>query len=72
MLNIMHTSLKPDFIVNMLNGRLFYYYRMPSYKTLATKQMSDTKGDKTQIILAMCANADGLDIIPPLFLGHAH
>lgn len=47
------------------------YHRMPSYKTLATKQMSGTKGDKTRITLAMCANANGLDIIQPLCLGHA-
>lgn len=47
------------------------HYRMPPDKTLATKQMSGINCNKTQITLAMCANAYGSDIRSPLFLGHA-
>ncbi|THH04743.1 hypothetical protein EW145_g5297 [Phellinidium pouzarii] len=38
------------------------YYHMPPDKTLATKEISGGKGDKTRFTLGFIANADGTDI----------
>lgn len=59
----------PTDIYNMDETGL--YYRMPPDRGLATMQTSGVKGDKTRLTLAFCANADGSDRRPPLFLGHA-
>ena len=47
------------------------FYRMPPDKGLSSKQLSGVKGDKTQITLIFCVNADGSDIQKPLFIGTA-
>lgn len=47
------------------------FYRMPPDRSLATKQMSGVKGDKTRISIALTTNADGSDRRAPLFIGHA-
>ena len=47
------------------------FYRMPPDRSLATKQLSGGKGDKTRISIGFIANAEGSDIRAPLFIGHA-
>jgi hypothetical protein len=56
-------------IYNMDETGLFY--RMPPDRGLSSKRLAGLKGDKTQITLAFCVNADGSDLRKPLFIGHA-
>ena len=59
----------PQDIYNFDEGSL--NYRMPPDKGLAATAMSGIMADKQRITLGFITNADGSDIQPPLFIGHA-
>src|SRR5438034_5479795 len=68
-LQLILTRFEEKDLYNMDESGLFY--RMPPDRSLASKQMSGVKGDKTRISIAFTANADGSDRRAPLFIGHA-
>src|SRR2546423_5551309 len=56
-------------IYNMDETGLFY--SMAPDKTIAQRQIEDSKNDKTRITVAFTCNVDGSDQFEPLFIGHA-
>lgn len=54
-------------IYNM--DKMCLFYRMLPDRTLASRQLSGLKAEKTRITVALCTNADGSDIHKPLFIG---
>ena len=45
-------------------------YRMAPDRTIASKNLNGSKKDKARITIALTANADGSEKLPPLFIGH--
>jgi hypothetical protein len=48
------------------------FYSMPSDRTIASKQISGIKGDKTRITIALTTNCEGSEYIERFFIGHAN
>uniref|UniRef100_A0AAV1UP45 HTH CENPB-type domain-containing protein n=1 Tax=Peronospora matthiolae TaxID=2874970 RepID=A0AAV1UP45_9STRA len=59
----------PRDVYNMDETGLFY--SMTPDKTIAQQEVEGFKKDKTRITVALTANADGSDKLPPVFIGHA-
>ena len=59
---------KPENVFNMDETGLFY--SMAPYRTIASRQLSGFKKDKTRITVALCSNADGSEKLEPFFIGH--
>lgn len=70
-MRLQHISkdFKPEDIYNLDESGL--YYRMPPDRSLASKQMSGSKKDKTRISLVFVVNADGSHSFPVISIGHA-
>lgn len=47
-----------------------HFFRQPPKHALGLEAMSGLKDDKTRMSLGLCANADGSDKRPPLFIGY--
>ena len=45
------------------------FYRMSPDKSISARQIEGIKKDKTRITILFCANADGSEKFPPLFIG---
>lgn len=62
-------EFKPEDIYNLDESGLFYW--MPPDRSLASKQMSGSKKDKTRISLVFVVNCDGSHSFPVIIIGHA-
>ena len=47
------------------------FYSLVPDRTIAQQRSAGCKKEKTRITLALTANADGTEKLPPLFIGHA-
>lgn len=47
------------------------FWKASPNRGLATESMAGTKGDKTRLTYALCANMDGSEKLPELIIGHA-
>ena len=48
------------------------FYNLAPDKTISRRQIEGAKKDKTRITISFTCNADGLDKVEPLFIGHAN
>ena len=56
-------------VFNMDETGLFF--KLAPDRTIASRQISGSKKDKSRITIAFTANSDGSEKLPPLFIGHS-